>query len=370
MRLPVSPPVKPMLARAVSELPEDTGSCYEPKWDGFRCIVFRDGGEVVLGSRNEKPLTRYFPDVVAAALDNLPERCVVDGEIVIVTGDRLDFEALLQRIHPADSRVRRLAEQTPASFVAFDLLALGEQDTTRLPYERRRALLEKALASAEPPVHLTRVTTEVATAREWFASFEGAGLDGLVVKAADSAYVPDKRLMRKLKHDRTADCVVGGFRWHKSGPVIGSLLLGIYDEQGKLQHVGVSASFTAARRKELVDELAPYRTDSLDGHPWRAWAEADSKDRAPGTSAAGRLSGTPAAGRLPGTQSRWNAGKDLSWQPLRPGLVVEVAYDHLEGSRFRHTAQFRRWRPDREPASCTYDQLEVPVRYDLADVLR
>ncbi|MDQ6874732.1 MAG: ATP-dependent DNA ligase [Actinomycetota bacterium] len=353
MDLPVMPPVAPMLAKSVKELPVGAGMIYEPKWDGFRCIVFKDGSDVELGSRNERPLTRYFPELVDAARRHLPPRCVVDGEIVIAGAGRLDFEALLQRIHPADSRVTRLAEETPASFVAFDLLALGDRSYLTERFAARRSALEEGLRAAGAPIHVTTATTEIGTAREWFATFEGAGLDGVVAKPADIPYAPDKRLMFKVKHERTADCVVAGFRWHKSGPVVGSLLLGLYDEIEQLQHVGVSASFTAARRVELLDELAPYRTEELAGHPWGDWAQAQAQ----------------AGGRLPGAQSRWNAGKDLSWQPLRPELVVEVAYDHMEGTRFRHTAQFRRWRPDRDPRSCTYQQLEVPVRYDLDRVL-
>jgi ATP-dependent DNA ligase len=348
------PPVKPMLAKAATTVPTGEGMLYEPKWDGFRCIVFRDGDEVELGSRNERPLTRYFPEVVAAVREHLPERCVVDGEIVIPRGDRLDFEALLQRIHPADSRVRLLAEQTPASFVAFDLLALGDESLLETPFARRRERLTAALAGAGDPVHVTAVTDDAETARRWFTTFEGAGLDGVVAKAPDLPYGPDQRLMTKVKHVRTADCVVAGFRWHKSGPVVGSLLLGLYDA-GELQHIGVVASFPMARRAELVEELAPYRAQALDGHPWQSWANAQ-------TNGEGEH-------RMPGAQSRWNAGKDLSWVPLRPELVVEVKYDQLEGRRLRHTGQFLRWRPDREPRSCTYDQLEVPVRYDLAEVL-
>ncbi len=353
MDLPVMPPVAPMLAKAVKELPTGDGMVYEPKWDGFRCIVFRDGDEVELGSRNERPLTRYFPEVVEAVRAHLPQRCVIDGEIIIARDDRLDFEALLQRIHPAVSRVTKLAVETPASFVAFDLLALG--DASHLPdrFAERRRRLEGALAGAGAPIHLTAATTDLTVGAAWFETFEGAGLDGVVAKPADLAYVPDKRLMFKVKHARTADCVVAGFRWHKTGPIVGSLLLGLYDDAGQLQHVGVSASFTAARRKELVDELAPYRTEALVDHPWRDWAEAEAQ----------------ANGRLPGATSRWNAGKDLSWEPLRPELVIEVAYDHMEGTRFRHTAQFRRWRPDREAASATFAQLEVPISYDLAQVL-
>ncbi len=353
MDLPVMPPVSPMLAKSAKQLPTADGMFYEPKWDGFRCIIFRDGDEVELGSRNERPLTRYFPELVAAAQAQLPRRCVVDGEIVIARGDRLDFESLLQRIHPAESRIDRLAAETPASFVAFDLLALDDASLLVEGFAGRRAALQSALSGARAPVHLTAATTDTATARQWFDTFEGAGLDGVVAKPAGIPYAPDKRLMFKVKHERTADCVVAGFRWHKTGPIVGSLLLGLYADDGSLQHVGVAASFTAARRLELVDELTPYRTEALANHPWRGWAEAQAQ----------------AGGRLPGAQSRWNAGKNLTWEPLRPELVVEVAYDHMEGTRFRHTAHFRRWRSDRQPASCTYGQLEVPADYDLAQVL-
>ncbi|HEX5495118.1 MAG TPA: ATP-dependent DNA ligase [Mycobacteriales bacterium] len=353
MRLPVPPPVAPMLAKAVRTLPAGPGYRYEPKWDGFRCIVFRDGDEVVLGSRNERPLNRYFPELVTAFQANLPERCVVDGEIVLPRGGRLDFDALLARIHPAASRARLLAEQTPASFVAFDLLARGDESLLDTPFARRRDALEDALGPARAPVHLTALTADARLAQRWFATFEGAGLDGVVAKADDLLYRPGQRLMLKVKHERTADCVLAGFRWHKSGPVVGSLLLGLYDPAGQLLHVGVVAAFTARRRQELVAELEPLR-DGVRDHPWADWAT-------PGT-------GDP--DRMPGAQSRWNAGKDLSWVPLRPERVVEVRYDHMEGTRFRHTAQFVRWRTDREPRSCTYEQLEEPVRYDLADVLR
>jgi ATP-dependent DNA ligase len=361
MDLPVMPPVAPMLAKSVAEIP-DTGHI-EPKWDGFRTIVFRDGDEVVLGSRNEKPMTRYFPEVVEAILAGTPPRCVLDGEIVVPIGERLDFESLQLRIHPAASRVKLLAEQTPASLVAFDLLALGEESLLDHPFGERRARLEQVLADAPPPIHVTPATADLAVGREWFSVFEGAGLDGVVAKPLTGGYQPDKRVMFKVKHDRTADCVVAGFRWHKSGPVVGSLVLGLYREDGSLQHVGVAASFTMARRAELVEELAEYRIEpgqaAAAGHPWADWADAVT---GPQTEAA--------AQRRPGMVSRWNAGKDLSWQALRPELVVEVAYDQMEGSRFRHTAHFRRWRPDRDPASCTFDQLEVPVRYDLASILR
>jgi ATP-dependent DNA ligase len=329
---------------------------YEPKWDGFRCIVFRDGDEVELGSRNERPLTRYFPEVVAAVKANLPEKCVVDGEIIVPRGDRLHFEALLQRIHPAASRVNLLAEETPASFVAFDLLALGNESLLEAPFRERRARLETALGSARAPIHLTAVTRDADTAQGWFETFEGAGLDGVVAKAGELPYGPDQRLMTKIKHVRTADCVVAGFRWHKSGPIVGSLLLGLYNDAGDLQHIGVAASFPMTRRAELVEELAPYRAEALDGHPWQEWANAQVLEDG-------------AENRMPGAVSRWNAKKDLSWVPLRPELVVEIKYDQLEGRRLRHTGQFLRWRPDRDARSCTYDQLDVPVSYDLADVL-
>ncbi len=342
-----------MLAKSVKDVPEGD-YLYEPKWDGFRAIIFRDGDDVEIGSRNERPMTRYFPELVESLRANLPERCVVDGEIVIVTDDRLDFEALLQRIHPADSRVQLLARETPASFVAFDLLALGDEDLTSLPMAERRARLEDALGAARPPVHLTQVTRDTDLARRWLDQFEGAGLDGVVSKAADLTYQPGKRLMLKTKHERTADCVLAGFRWHKSGDVVGSLLLGLYNDEGRLQHVGVASSFTMKRRAELVEELAPLRVAEGEDHPWANWQDADAQ----------------AKDRLPGGQSRWSAGKDLSFVPLRPERVVEVAYDHMEGTRFRHSAQFRRWRPDREPESCGYDQLEEPMKFDLADVLR
>ena len=341
------PPIRPMLAKSVSILPE--GMLYEPKWDGFRCVVFRDGDEVELGSRNERPLTRYFPEVVEAARAQLPPRCVVDGEIVIASGPGLDFEALLQRIHPAASRVDLLARETPAMLITFDLLALDGESLMEWPLAERRAALDQALAGAEAPVHRTLVTDSLRQAERWFRLFEGAGLDGVIAKPPDLPYLEDQRVMFKVKHERTADCVVAGFRWHKKGPVVGSLLLGLYDEQGKLQHVGVSASFSMERRRELLDELAPYRLESGDGHPWLG---VDMPQRIPG-----------------GMPSRWNAKKDLTFEPLDPRLVVEVAYDHMEGRRFRHTAQFRRWRFDRDPRSCTYEQLERPIEFDLADVL-
>jgi len=342
------PPVAPMLAKAVAQIP-DVGHV-EPKWDGFRTIVFRDGDEVVLGSRNERPLTRYFPELVEAIRANSPARCVIDGEIVVVTGDRLDFEALQQRIHPADSRVRMLAAQTPSALVAFDLLALGDEDLTGLPFAERRARLVEALAAATDPVFVTPATADLEEARRWFSTFEGAGLDGVVAKPLDGVYQPNKRAMFKIKHERTADCVVAGFRWHKSGDVVGSLLLGLYREDGRLQHVGVTSSFSMARRRELLDELAPYRDVDVADHPW-----------------GGEVS---AGDRVPGAVSRWSSGKDLSFVPLRPELVVEVAYDHMEGDRFRHIPSFRRWRPDRDARSCTFDQLEQTLDYPFSEVVR
>ena len=352
VQLPVMPPLGPMLAKSVKSIPEGD-YLYEPKWDGFRCIAFRDGDEVELSSRGERPLTRYFPEVVEALRANVPDRCVLDGEIVIAAEDQLDFEALLQRIHPAKTRVDRLAAETPASFVAFDLLAVDDESLLATPFGERRGRLERVLADAQPPVFVTPSTDDTARAQEWFEVFEGAGLDGVVAKKTGDGYQPDVRAMFKIKHERTADCVVAGYRWHKSGGVVGSLLLGLYDDDGELQHVGVSASFPMKRRAELVQELEPYAVSDVTGHPWAAWAEAEAHEKT----------------RLPGAVSRWNAKKDLSWVPLRPELVVEVAYDHMEGSRFRHTAQWRRWRPDRQPESCTYEQLDRPVRFDLADIL-
>jgi ATP-dependent DNA ligase len=350
MDLPVMPPVKPMLAKSVKEIP-DVGHV-EPKWDGFRTIVFRDGDEIELGSRNERPMTRYFPELVESLRANLPERCVVDGEIILVRDGRLDFDALQQRIHPAASRVRLLAEQTPAAFVAFDLLALGDDDLTGRPFAERRALLERALAAASDPVFVTPATGDPAEARDWFERFEGAGLDGVIAKPLDGTYEPDRRTMFKIKHERTADCVIAGYRWHKSGGIVGSLLLGLYGDDGRLQHVGVAASFSMARRRELVDELAPYVEADLSQHPWGEWAD----------------QAAHAGGRLPGAVSRWSAGKDLSFVPLRPELVVEVAYDHMEGDRFRHTAQFRRWRTDKRPRDCTFAQLEVVPPHELKSI--
>ncbi len=341
-----------MLAKLSREMP-DGDFLYEPKWDGFRTIVFRDGDEVILGSRNEKPMTRYFPEVVEAALERLPKRCVVDGEVVVAgPRGRLEFEVLQQRIHPAESRVKKLAAETPASFVAFDLLALGDTDLTGEPQRIRRAQLEEALVGASAPTHLTPATLDRDTALDWFDRFEGAGLDGVIAKPLDGLYRPGARAMLKIKHERTADCVVAGFRWHKSGGIVGSLLLGIHDAEGNLNHVGVTASFTMARRKELVDEIAELRMDDASEHPWAAWG---------GT-------GDAESSRMPGAPSRWSGSRTMEWEPLRPERVVEVAYDHMEGNRFRHATTFRRWRPDREPESCTYSQLDEPVPSVLTDI--
>ncbi|MFJ2609040.1 ATP-dependent DNA ligase [Streptomyces sp. NPDC091279] len=352
MDLPVMPPVKPMLAKSVASIPP--GMQYEAKWDGFRAIVFRDGPDVVLGSRTGKPLTRYFPELVEALRERLPQRCVLDGEIVIARAGRLDFDALTERIHPADSRVRTLAARNPASFVAFDLLALADESVLDVELADRRALLTMALSGVTAPVHVAPATTDIDVARRWFEQYEGAGLDGVVAKPLTLRYLQDQRAMFKVKHERTADVVVAGYRPHKSGPVVGSLLLGLYDDRGVLQHVGVSAAFTMKRRAELVTELEPLRMADVTGHPWAAWAEEAAHEEA----------------RLPGAPSRWSGKKDLSWVPLRPDRVAEVAYDHLEnGARFRHTTRFRRWRPDRTPLTCTYAQLEEPVSYDLAEIL-
>jgi len=342
-----------MLCKPATALPPEGEVLYEPKWDGFRCIAFRDADEVVLGSRNEKPLTRYFPDVVDALRVGLPERCVVDGEIVVVGERGLDFDALQQRIHPADSRVRMLAETMPASFIAFDLLALGDDDLRGRPFSERRARLEAELDGVVPPVHLTPATTSRQTAEDWFSRFEGAGLDGVVAKGTALTYQPDKRVMVKVKHARTADCVVAGFRWHKSGPVVGSLLLGLWRD-GDLQHIGVIGAFPMTQRQALVDELAPLR-EGVEDHPWREWATMVEQARAQGN-------------RMPGHQSRWNAKKDLSVELLRPERVVEIRYDQLQGDRLRHAGQFNRWRPDRDPSSCTYDQLETIVPEELKQV--
>jgi ATP-dependent DNA ligase len=350
--LPVLPPVSPMLAKLARDLPAGD-VCYEPKWDGFRCIVFRDGDEVELGSRNERPLTRYFPDVVDAVRAQLPDRCVIDGEVVIAGADGLEFDALSQRIHPAASRVAMLARETPASFVAFDLLAIEDRDLRETPFFQRRIELESVLDGAHAPIHVTPLTSDPDTAREWFQRFEGAGLDGVVAKPKTIGYLPGQRAMWKVKHERTGDFVVAGFRWYQANPeVVGSLMLGLYDGD-HLQHVGVIGAFPAAQRRRLVDELRPY-LDPVD-HPWADWAELAIE-----TDTGGR--------RLPGAISRWNAKKDLSFVLLRPELVVEAAYEHLQGNRLRHTARFRRWRPDRDPLSCTYEQMDVAVPSLLSEV--
>ncbi len=357
MRLPFAPPIEPMLSTSAEALPRGEGWIFEPKWDGFRTLVFRDGDEILLQSRDEKPMNRYFPELVGPLIASLPERCVVDGEIVIVGDHGLDFEALLLRIHPAASRVQLLAGQSPASFVAWDLLALGDEDLREVPLEQRRQRLDQVLGRADPPLHLSPATRDRALAEDWFQRFEGAGLDGVMAKRADSPYTPGQRTMIKVKHRRTADCVVAGFRWHKNGPgtLVGSLLLGLYDDQGALHHVGVTAAFTQADRKRLAQELAPLREGAVEGHPWRDWAQAQSEAALQGQ-------------RRPGASSRWNRGKDLSWEPLRPERVCEVTYDHMQGTRFRHAAQFARWRPDKAPEECRYDQLEVTPAYELEKV--
>lgn len=350
-RLAVEPPVEPMLAKLADELPAGA-FLYEPKWDGFRAIVFRDQHDVYLQSRDSRPLDRYFPELHEALLDRLPRNCVVDGEIVIATARGLDFDALQLRLHPAASRVQKLAKATPASFIAFDLLAasgrnlMGEQQTIR------RAALEKLLGAVEPPVHVTPVTRDRAIALDWLTRFEGAGLDGVIAKPESGTYLPGKRAMIKVKHVRTAECVVAGFRWYKSGKdAVGSLLLGLYDDNGMLQHVGVTSAFTMATRRLLVEELAPLRKNAMNDHPWREWAGAGAE-----------------SSRMPGAQSRWSAGKDLSWEPLRIERVCEVKYDHMQGDRFRHAAHFLRWRPDKRPQDCRYDQLEVTAPFELARI--
>ena len=349
----IAPPIEPMLAKLSETLP--TGPfLYEPKWDGFRAIVFRGGSELYIQSRDLRPLDRYFPELHDALLAGLPERSVVDGEIVIATPRGLDFDALQLRLHPAASRAAKLARETPASFVAFDLLALDDRDLRAAPQAERRAVLEQALADAKPPIHLTPMTRDPTVATEWLSRFEGAGLDGVIAKPDGGTYEPGKRAMIKVKHARTADCVVAGFRWHKDGrnERVGSLLLGLYDEKGDLHHVGVTSSFSMAARKQLVSELAPLREHALEGHPWREWAAMDGGEMT----------------RMPGGQSRWSAGKDLSWEPLRIERVCEVKYDHMQGSRFRHAAVFQRWRPDKRPQDCRYDQLEVTTPYELERV--
>ena len=355
MSFPIEPPIEPMLAKLATDLPPGEGWLFEPKWDGFRAIVFRDRDRFYIQSRDLKPLDRYFPELEASFRKSLPERCVVDGEIVIVGPRGLDFDALQMRLHPAASRVKKLAAEIPAAFVAFDLLAEGDHDLRSLPQAERRQRLERALAGAAGGVHLTPCRREREIAAEWFHRFEGAGLDGVVAKHESTTYQPGKRAMVKVKHARTADCVVAGFRWHKQGPGthVGSLLLGLYDQASTLHHVGVTSSFSMVARRLLAQELEPLRKDALDGHPWRHWAEM-----------------TEGGQRVPGAQSRWSAGKDLSWEPLRAERVCEVKYDHLQGDRFRHAAVFLRWRPDKRPADCRYDQLEVTPAAELALVFR
>src|SRR5579872_4290171 len=357
MDLPFQPPVLPMLAKRVSELPQGAEWIYEPKWDGFRALVFRSGDEVLIQSRDTKPLNRYFPELIDPLRRQLPDKCVLDGEVVIAEGGALDFDALQLRIHPAASRVKLLSQQTPASIVFFDLLCQGERDLRGEPFRIRRRELESLLASAVSPLHLTPATNDSNIAADWFQRFEGAGLDGVMAKPISGTYQPDKRVMFKVKHERDCDCVVAGFRWHKKGEStgIGSLLLGLYDDSGALQHVGVCASFTQQKRRELVEFLDPYRRDALANHPWRAWADHLTAD--------GQTSR-----RIPGGQSRWSQGKDLSWEPLRPELVVEVAYEHMQGARFRHMSQFRRWRLDKKPSDCTYAQLEVVPAQELSEI--
>jgi ATP-dependent DNA ligase len=355
VHLPVQPPVLPMLAKRVSRLPDEHDCLYEPKWDGFRTLVFRDGDELLLQSRDEKPLNRYFPELVAALTASLPERIVLDGELVVAQKGTLDFDALQLRLHPAASRVEKLARETPAAIVFFDILCEGNRDLRSAPFAERRRRLEAVVAPLAPPVHLTPATKDRSLAEDWFRRFEGAGLDGVMVKPLGGVYEPNKRVMFKVKHERECDCVVAGFRWHKQGQgeAVGSLLLGLFDDAGTLQHVGVCASFTNAKRRELATFLEPYRKNALLEHPWKDWAEGAK---------------VTLGGRMPGGQSRWSQGKDLSWEPLRPELVVEVGYDHLQSGRFRHTAQFRRWRSDKPTEGCTYAQLEVVAPSELAAI--
>jgi ATP-dependent DNA ligase len=352
VNLPVNPPVLPMLAKRVDALPEGDVFIFEPKWDGFRALIFKDGKEIEIQSREEKPLNRYFPELLGPLTERLPARCVLDGEIVIAASHGLDFDSLQLRLHPAASRVALLSKQMPASIVFFDLLAEGDRDLRERPFEERRAELEKILAKAEPPIHLTPATRNRDIASDWFRRFEGAGLDGVIAKPVNGNYEPDKRVMFKVKHERDCDCVVAGFRWYKDAErkAVGSLLLGLYDGAGALQHVGVCASFTAEKRQELVHFLAPYRRDATANHPWKSWA------------------GGGDGQRMPGGQSRWSQGKDLSWEPLRPELVAEVAYEHMQGPRFRHMAHFRRWRSDKSPEQCTYAQLEVVAPEELSRI--
>ncbi len=356
LQLPFLPPIEPMLAKLSTELPpEGEGFVFEPKWDGFRALVFKSGDDVYIQSRDLKPLGRYFPELEVSLRERLPDKCVLDGEVVIATNGRLDFDALLLRIHPAASRVKMLSEQSPSAFVAWDLLALGDEDLRARPQIERRAALEKALAGVEPPVHITPATRDRAVAADWFERFEGAGLDGVIAKPESLPYTPGKRVMLKIKHQRTADCVVGGFRWYKGGKgtLVGSLLLGLYDDKGTLHHVGVTAGFKQTDRAELAKKLEPLRENARDGHPWATWAEWQASEDNQ---------------RKPGATSRWNRGKDLSWEPVRLELVCEVSFDHMQGDRFRHGAHFQRWRPDKPVADCRYDQLEETPAYEIAQI--
>jgi ATP-dependent DNA ligase len=355
LALPFQPPVEPMLAKLSNDIPDGEQWIYEPKWDGFRALVFKSGDEVYIQSRDLKPLGRYFPELEPQLRANLPDRCVLDGEIVIATNGRLDFEALLLRIHPAATRVRMLADQSPSSYVAWDLLALGDEDLRALPQLERRKRLEDAMAAAKPPIHITPATRDKAVAADWFSRFEGAGLDGVMAKPQDLAYLPGKRAMIKVKHARTADCVVAGFRWYKGGKdkLVGSLLLGLYDASGTLHHVGIAGSFKQTHRAELAEMLKPMREGAKDNHPWRDWAEFQDQETAQ---------------RKPGATSRWNRGKDLSWEPIRIELVAEVSFDHMQGTRFRHGTHFKRWRPDKPPSDCRYDQLEVSAPIEIKKI--
>ncbi len=358
MNLPVNPPVLPMLAKRVDELPTVGAWIFEPKWDGFRALIFRDGDEILIQSRDEKSLNRYFPDLLEPLSSALPRRCVLDGEIVIVKNKGLDFDELQLRVHPAASRVRLLSQQSPASLVFFDLLSEGDRDLRTEAFQSRRQTLETLLSSVAPPIHLTPASTDLKVAADWFRRFEGAGLDGVMAKPVSGLYEPNKRVMLKVKHERDCDCVVAGFRWHKQGDqTVGSLLLGLYNASGVLQHVGVCSSFSVEKRAELAEFLSGYRENALLNHPWKNWAQADSLPAEAGK-------------RMPGGKSRWSGGKDLSWEAVRPELVVEVAYDHMQGDRFRHVAQFRRWRSDKKPTDCTYEQLEVVPPQELLEIFR
>jgi ATP-dependent DNA ligase len=355
LQLPFQPPIAPMLAKLSPQLPDGDGWLFEPKWDGFRALVWKSGDELLIQSRDLKPLGRYFPELEVTLRRSLPDRCVLDGEIVIASAGRLDFEALLLRIHPAASRVQTLAEQSPSSYVAWDLLALGDEDLRERPQLARRERLMAALAGVAPPVHVTPATRDRAIATDWFQRFEGAGLDGVIAKPDSLPYTPDKRVMLKIKHQRTAECVVAGFRWYKGGKgkLVGSLLLGLYDAEGVLHHVGVCSSFKQAERAALVEKFAPLREGAREAHPWREWAAFADED---------------VAQRLPGASSRWNRGKDLSWEPLRLELVAEVSYDHMQGTRFRHATHWKRWRPDKPPADCRYDQLDETPPEEIAKI--